>query len=225
MKKEIIKSYKIIQVILYFFFLFHLNAQEQVCNADVIMNVKGSWKKLSDAKMKADKNKAQITNNIDAISKLFLEAYPDPKGMEAGWYRTMNGDPLVKNGPTPYQFSSLYKAWYCNQNLHKLMLGDETSTWSLVYVNNFGWLVTHQYDELSYKIEGNTALLLPKKIGEWKGFPLYEPTGAPNKCKAILITRNNQLPYKPVTRLQFLQSLKEKLEADKKTQIEADRSR
>ena len=192
------------------------------CNDDVIMNVKGIWKKRSDANMKADKNQAQIINRLDAISKLFQAAYPDPKGMEAGWYRTMNDDPMINNGPTPYQFSSLYLAWYCNQYLHKLMLGGETATWANVYVNSFGWFMPHQYDELPDKIEGATAFLLPKKIGEWKGFLLYEPSANTNPCKAILITRNYQLPYKPVSRLQFLKSMKEKLETNKKAQIDTD---
>lgn len=195
---------------------------QEPCNADIIMNVKGSWKKRSDANMKADKNLSQIFSHLDMVSKIFQTAYPDPKGIEAGWYRTMVGDPLINNGPTPYQFSSLYLAWYCNQNLHKLMLGDETATWANVYVNSFGWLMTHQWDELGVKIEGTTAFLFPKKIGEWKGLPLYEPSGSPNKCKAILITRNNQLPYKPVTRLQFLNAMKEKLEAEKNAQIDAN---
>jgi len=192
------------------------------CNDEVIMNVKGSWKKRSDANMKADKNQAQIISRIDAISKLFQTAYPDPKGMEAGWYRTMGGYSLVGYGPTPYGFSSLYLAWYCNQNLHKLMLGSETGTWANVYINSFGWFMTHQYDELSDKIEGITAFLLPKKICEWKGFPLYEASANRNKCKTILITRDNQLPYKSVTRVQFLKAMKEKLEADKKIQIDQD---
>ena len=219
MKKEILTPYKIIQFVLCFFFLSSLHAQVEVCNGDVIMNVKGSWKKRSDANMKADKNKTQITNNIDAISKLFQEAYPDPKGMEAGWYRTMNGDPLVKNGPTPYQFSSLYLGWYCNENLHKLMLGNETGTWAYVYVNDFGWLMTDQWDKVWIKIDGVTAYLLPKTKEQWKGLPVYEPTGN-NKSKAVLLTHNNQLPYKPVSRLSYLQSLKQKIENDKDAQMD-----
>lgn len=212
---------KIVTAVL-FVLLFQISFAQQPCNADIIMNVKGAWKKRSDANIKADKNQAQFFNRLDGISKLFQTAYPDPKGIEAGWYRTMEGNPMINNGPTPYQFSSLYLGWYCNENLHKLMLGTETGTWSNVYINSFGWFMTHQYDELPDKIEGATAFLFPKKIGEWKGFPLYEPSTNTNKCKAILITRNNQLPYKAVTRSQFLKSMKEKIEANKKVQIDVE---
>lgn len=200
-------------------------AQDQNCDAAALMNIKGSWKKESDANMRPDKNQSQINSRIDAISKLFQIAYPEPKGIVAKWYRTMEGQPLVNNGPVTYQLNSLYLAWYCNSNLHKPMLGDETSTWSFVWMNSFGWLITDQYDKALVKVQGVQAWWLAKKIGEWKGLSLYEPTGSPKKGKVVLITRNNQLPYKPVTRLQFLQSMKEKIEADKKSQLDFENKR
>ena len=138
----------------------NLFAQEP-CNDDVIMNTKGSWKKRSDAIMKADKNQAQIISLVDAIRKLFQTAYPEPKGMEAEWYRTMNGTPLVTNGPVPYQFNSLYLAWYCNQTLHKLMPGDETGTWAYAFVKNFGWFISNQYDLILIKVNGDNVYILP----------------------------------------------------------------
>src|ERR1044071_215922 len=141
-------------------------AQNENCDATVIMNIKGAWKKVSDANMKADKNLSQITNRIDAISKIYQSACNDPKGMEAQWYRTMEGEQMVKNGPVTYRFSSLYKSWYCNQNFHKLMLGGETGTWSFVYINDFGWFMTRQYDMAGLTIDNADAWILPKKIGE-----------------------------------------------------------
>ena len=200
-------------------------AQDQNCDAAALMNIKGSWKKESDANMRPDKNQSQINSRIDAVSKLFQMAYPEPKGIVAEWYRSMEGKPLVNNGPVTYQLNSLYLAWYCNNNLHKTMLGDETSTWSFVWMNSFGWLLTDQYDKALVKVQGLQAWWLAKKIGEWKGLSLYEPTGSPKKGKVVLITRNNQLPYKPVTRLQFLQAMKEKIEADKKTQLDFQKKR
>jgi hypothetical protein len=198
---------------------------QQPCSDNDLMNTKGSWKKENDANMRADKNQSQISSRVDAVSKLFQTAYPEPKGIVAKWYRTMEGSPLVKNGPTTYQLNSLYLAWYCNSNLHKAILGDETSTWSFVWMNSFGWLIANQYDKALVKVQGMQAWWLAKKIGEWKGLPLYEPTGSPKKGKAVLITRNSQLPYKPVTRLQFLQAMKEKIEADRKTQLDFENKR
>ena len=80
------------------------------------------------------------------------------------------------------------------------MVGDETGTWSFVYVNSFGRFMTEQNDKAGFSVDGADAWLLPKKIGEWKGLPLYKPSGSNDKNKVILITRDNQLPYKPVSR-------------------------
>ena len=124
---------KIITAIFCFIYFFgNIKAQDQNCDAAALMNIKGSWKKENDANMRPDKNQSQINSRIDAVAKLFQIAYPEPKGLVAEWYRTMEGKPLVNNGPVTYQLNSLYLAWYCNRNLHKLELGGETSTWSFV---------------------------------------------------------------------------------------------
>lgn len=192
------------------------------CNDDAIMNVKGSWEKRSDANMKADKNEAQIINRVDAISKLIQTAYPNPTGTEAGWYRTMEHNPVINNGPICYQFNSLFLWWYCNQNLHKLMPAVETGTWAYVFINDFGYFMGDQFDKATIKIDNNTAYMLPKLVGQWKGLFLYEPRGNTkyNEHRAVLITRNNQLPYKPVSRLQYLNAIKQKLENEKKIQLD-----
>ena len=212
---------KLLQFIMILFFI-NTSFAQQPCSDDAIMSMKGSWKKRSDANMKADKNQAQIINRIDAVSKLFQTAYPDPAGMEAAWYRTMDGSPMINNGPISYQFNSIFLWWYCNQNLHKLMLGTETGTWAYVFVNNFGWFMGDQYDKAPIQIKDNTTYMLPKLVGQWKGLSLYEPRSSTkhNEHRAVLITRNNQLPYKPVSRLQYLQAMKQKLENEKKDQID-----
>ncbi len=203
--------------------LYVINSFAQApCNDDIIMNVKGAWKKRSDANMKADKNQAQIINRLDAISKLIQTAYPDPTGTEAGWYRTMEHNPVINNGPSCYQFNSLFLWWYCNLNLHKLMPSVETGTWAYVFINDFGYFMGDQFDKAAIKIDNNTVYMLPKLVGEWKGLPLYEVKGS-NKFhenRTVIIIRNNQLPYKPVSRLQYLDAMKQKIENEKKIQLD-----
>ena len=216
---------KLIPIIFCSFLLSPVNIQAQVCDTVAIMNIKGKWTTTAENIVFPDKTfsstqYSQLRTRLDKIAMLFKEAYPQPVGMEAAWYRSIRGNSLVEKGPVPYQFNALYKSWYCNQNLHKLMLGTETNTWVHVYANDFGWFMTHQYDEIADKIDGSIAFLLPKKIGEWKGYPLYQPSGNKTKSKAILITRDGQLPYKPVSRLQFLNSMKQKLEESKKAQVD-----
>jgi hypothetical protein len=213
---------KIIAIISSLFLLSGANAQD--CN-DAARNAKGKWIRLVNDyypnKTFPSNQYSQLYTRIDKIADMFQQAYPQPTAIEAEWYRSIRGAAIVKNGPVPYQFNSLYLDWYCNPNLHKLMLASETGTWAFVYINSFGWFMTDQYDKAGLSIEGADAWLLPKKIGEWKGLPLYKPSGSGDRNSTVLITRNNQLPYKPVSRLQFLQSLKAKIEADKKIQHDA----
>ena len=54
-------------------------AAQQNCNDETIMNTKGSWKKRPDALMNAG-SQGQAISHINAISKLFQIAYPEPKG-------------------------------------------------------------------------------------------------------------------------------------------------
>src|ERR1700749_1365440 len=99
-----------------------LAAQDNCSNADILAKT-GSWKRDPDVSLRP-KNQAQITRSLDSISKIFQAAIPEPKGMEAAWYRAM-GDALFPGWPAPYTFNSLYFCWYCNVHVHKLLLADE----------------------------------------------------------------------------------------------------
>lgn len=61
---------------------------QEPCNDEIIMAIKGKWIKRGDANMKAG-NQAQVISRIDKMQKLLQAAYPDPKGIEAAWYRSM----------------------------------------------------------------------------------------------------------------------------------------
>ncbi|MFI5156133.1 MAG: hypothetical protein ACHQEM_08100 [Chitinophagales bacterium] len=214
---------KIIERLLYLLFICpsgQILAQDG-CSNELIMQVNGSWKKISDANLKWTRDQTAILSRIDQISVFFKDAYPQPKGIEASWYRTMTGYPLTENGPIPYDFNSLYKAWYCNQNLHKMMPGDETGTWAYVYVNTFNNFLSNQYDQLQIQSQGNPIYLLPRKIGEWKGYNLFECSAWPGKNHCILLTHNDRLPWKPVSEEQYLKAVRLGLE-DQKSKSSGD---
>lgn len=87
-------------------FTSRLFAQEP-CNDDTIMNVKGRWEKTKDANMKPA-HQAQAIIRIDEMQKILHSAYPHLKGMVARWYRSMVRNPLIQNGPVPYQLTSYF---------------------------------------------------------------------------------------------------------------------
>ena len=200
-------------------------SQQQTCNDDIIMNTKGKWEKRSDANPFPDssfpKNQfVQAHIRIDKMQKLLQAAYPEPKGIEAGWYRSISGRALVKGGPAPYELNALFLTYYCNTN--KIELGDETATWFYVYANHFNWFL--EYDD-NFTVKKNRVYLLTKKVGELHGYPVYEGihNGTSNTgtkySRAIIITRSGQSPYLPVTRKQYLMLYIKRYEQEKAKQL------
>jgi hypothetical protein len=150
-----------------------------------------------------------VSKRIDRIGDVFRAAYPEPKGMEAGGYRDLDASPLVQNGPYAYSFRSLYRAWSCNPNTHKLLIGGETATWAYAFVNQLNWFAEPLK---TLKVGGQTAFLLTRRVGTFRGLPSYE--GIHNQTsntgttfsRAILVGRSGRSPLKPVTRRQFLEA-------------------
>ncbi len=196
-----------------FFLLFslmhHSSFAQPPCNDDIIMNIKGKWVKRPDANMKAG-NQAQVTSRIDKMQKLLQAAYPEPKGIEAEWYRSISGNAEVKAGPVPFALNALFLAYFCNSYEKKIERGGETGTWFYLWANQLNsWFAEYiKY----YVIQKQPVYLLQKRIGELRGYPLYEGnynrtsnTGT-RYSRAIILTRTGQTPYLPVTKKQFLKA-------------------
>src|SRR6185295_10274939 len=123
---------------------FYINISKLCGGMDSIWARKGSWKKNEDAVIFPDKTfpknqYGQLNSRIDKILPLVKEALPDLSGFEPRWYRVIDGTSYVPNGPVPYEFSSLHFTYYCNDNVKKILLGDETGTWVYVFFNQLNW--------------------------------------------------------------------------------------
>lgn len=181
-------------------------AAAEACTDEAVMRVNGSWKKRQDALMQPG-NQAAVHSRIDNISTLFLATYPSPKGIEAGWYRTMTR-PMFTNGPSAYAYNSLYFSWYCNKNFNRLMLGGETRTWAYVFVNYFSWFLN---DTLHFRVNGQRVYYMPEPIGEWKGHPLYDAPAHSGDGRCIVLIRKGEArPWTKVTQQQYLEGLRRK---------------
>ena len=207
------------QLIVILFFVNNSFAQEQ-CNDDIIMAVKGKWSKRSDANMKAG-NQSQLISRIDKMQQLLQTAYPEPKGIEAAWYRSMGGyySSIDKNS-VAYDLNTMFFTWYCNIHVKKLLLGTEASNGLNIWANKFGWFAE---EDKNFLVENKPVYLLTKKLGEANGFPLFagNDNGTSNTgttfSKIIIISRPGQLPYTPVSRKKYLQAfLKNKGDMQKK---------
>ena len=187
---------------------------QQLCNDEAIMNTKGHWAKRNDANPFPDSSFpksqfVQANNRMDKMQKLLQAAYPDPKGIEAGWYRSISGNALVKGGPAPYKLSALFLTYYCNNYEKKIELGDETGTWFYVWANQFNWFAEYIKE---FSVKKQAVYLLTRKNEEIDGYPVYEGihNGTSNTgttySRAIIITRQGQSPYVPVTQKQYLKA-------------------
>jgi hypothetical protein len=178
---------------------------QEPCNDEIIMAIKGKWTTWPNADMKAGNPQAII--RIDKMHSILKAACPELKGIEAKWNRMYSKTPLMENGPAPYQLQSAFFSYYCNKNVKKLLLGGETAVWFYIYANQFSSFLDNVEE---YVIQNQPVYLLRKKAGEIKGYPVYE--GDYNQrsntgtyfSRAIILTRNNQLPWIPVTKKEFL---------------------
>lgn len=206
------------------FFLLNRIVAQEACNDDIIMAIKGKWVKRPDASMNAG-NLPQVISRIDKMQQLLQAAYPEPIGIEAGWYRSTGGyNSSVSSNAESYVLNALFKTYYCNKNVKKLLLGSETSNWFYVWVNKFSWFADK---DDNFLVENKPVYLLTKRLGELNGFPLF--AGNDNQTsntgttfsKAILISRTGQLPYSPVSRKQYLQTFLKIKEAQQQQYVES----
>jgi hypothetical protein len=173
----------------------------------MIMAVKGKWVKHTDANMQTG-NQAAITTRIDKMQQLLQTAYPEPKGIEAYWYRSMGGYyAAIAGTSSAYELNALFKTYYCNSHVKKMLLATETGNWFDIWVNKFKWFA--EIDD-KFLVNNKPVYLLTKELGELNGFPMYaginnatSNTGT-SFSKTILISRPGMLPYTPVTRKQYL---------------------
>jgi len=175
-----------------------------------LLAIRGKWTTRADVGGSGIPagDRAEVKARLDRIAKLFLSAYPEPRGVEAAWYRALDARPLLRSQHA-YGFQSLYLEWACNPGVHRMLLGDETGTWAYAFVNHLGWFADQQ-KELT--VEGHPTYFLTRRSGEFGGLPAYEGihtqssnTGA-SFSRAILVTRPGSSALLPVTRKEFLEA-------------------
>ncbi|MEO6611999.1 MAG: hypothetical protein ABIT05_11720 [Chitinophagaceae bacterium] len=215
MKKFISVLIRSIVIGLTMLFFTNTLIAQQTCNDEGIMKTKGSWKKKADANTFPDPDFPrtkfpEVYSRIDKMQKLLQSAYPEPLGIEASWYRSITGKAQQSGGPVPYTLTALFLAYFCNTYENKIQPGGETGTWFYIWANQLSnWFA--EYVKF-YIIQKQPVYLLQKRAGEIRGYPVYEGndnqtsnTGS-RYSRAIIITREKESPYIPVTQKQFLKA-------------------
>jgi hypothetical protein len=161
------------------------------------MSIKGTWKKYPQQPMQKPITKIEFdkaTKNMEACHQLLLEAYPQGIGCEP--QVNMINPHLAFY--TPWVYSYYYYTaifpYLCIKN--KPVKADATNTTFRVIANDFErfWTSTQ------YFINGQEVFYRQPKAGKWQGQEVYYSEEEP----LVMLTRSNMLPYKPVTRKQYL---------------------
>ncbi len=144
------------------------------------------------------------------VIELFMQASPEFKGIQASAKRVIRGDSYLPNGALPFGIDVWYPSYFC--------VGKETASVEMrgkvIIFSNYGYTTIYfngLRDVLGERIllttEGEEIFEYKKQLGNFKGFTMIEPmTRREEKHEAIIITPDNRLPYKPVTREQYLQA-------------------
>ena len=176
--------------------------QTTTCDGpESVAGIKGKWKKVEDDMAFPDKTYPRtqyklVNTRIDSIYTLVKNAIPGLNGFEPRWQRGMRGDTYIPNGPVPYSLTAFFLEYYCNANVKKIVLGDETGNWVKILVNRFNWFL-YQADTLDINNDGKikTIFQLPPKIGKWNGFDVYElKISTWFTSRSIVIGRNGKMP-------------------------------
>jgi hypothetical protein len=147
---------------------------------------------------------------MDSIRGLLKGAITDLSGCEPRWQYSIRGQCYMPNGSVPYELSTLFFEYYCNTNSKKIFLGDETSTGVHVFVNRLSYFL-YEADTLDINGDGKikTIYQLPPKDEQVQGLTVYKLKGTQfSEARGIIIGRNGKLPWRSITRKQYLTGLK-----------------
>ncbi|WP_128546793.1 hypothetical protein [Larkinella soli] len=186
---------------------------------------KPEW--LTDPAKSIPKQSLQpVFERQDKIIRLFRQAYPSPRGLEARAYRGAGYDPdqyyalEPAGGPLRYSTTTYFKHYWCFRG--KIELSGETGTWLECYVNHLKQFMEPVGLDLT---NGQEAFYMPYKVGELKGYPVYSirQNEKGNKRESIVITADGRLPVRPISREELVRAMQKVAENHQKEFEETNR--
>jgi hypothetical protein len=211
---------KLLTGILTYFLLSSQVFSQAPCSQDSLLNTKGAWIKGGDytglnVKYPAADKQAMVKIQ-DKIMGLIFNAYPQPRGMQATWNHQYWGTSPLRLPLEGYGLATYLMELYCDRDKKKLLPASETWNILNVFVNH--WAGIFNFDT-SLRIGKYAVALLPFHAGQVKGFDLLHPGNIRVNSSVFFICRPGESIYTELTRKQFLQALKGKLQREEKYQI------
>lgn len=186
------------------------------CTKEMAYQTVGNWGKqrkddLAMAARSFPKEQFKpVLAKAQKVVELFMKASPEFKGIEAKAQRSIRGDSYLPNGALPFRLDVGYGSYIC--------IGNDTykveDRGKIIVYGGYGY-TTVMFNSLRDVLgessfsttDGEEIFEFNKELGEFKGFPMIQPLVRDEDThQAIIIAPDNRLPYKPVTREQFLQA-------------------
>lgn len=197
-------------------------AAQAPCTTEDAYQTTGKWSRqdkddlaMPDSTFPKEQYKPVLAK-AQKVIELFKLASPEFKGIEAIAYRGIRGNPLFPNGPLPFRVDIRYRSYICREMNYtlpelrgKVLLfsnyGDTT-----VYFNSLGNVLAKS----SMTLDGQEIFQITKQLGKFKGFSMIQPDTRNDQFEeALIIAPDNRLPYKPVTRKQYVEARIKHVEA------------
>jgi len=211
---------RFVQFIIVIFLCNHVQSQSCAVS-DNMMNITGIWKKNEDF-IEPGKNckpeiKTGIYKRLNNIQQIIQSAYSPPKGSEVHWSRDIMGTPLARSNCATYSLSVMMFEDFCDVVDHKLKHEDETDNLLDVYVN---FPNGYFFFDTAMKIGHMYVAEMYYRVGKIKDVDLFQTSLVRGNSRFIVIARNGQLPYIPLTKKQYLSVLKTKFINEEKWMME-----
>ena len=212
------KASKIISVLFITQILCLLAFAQTPCTKETAYQTVGKWgkQKMDDLAM-ADRSFAKtqykpVLAKAQKVIDLFMQASPEFKGIEASAKRVIRGDSYLPNGALPFGIDIFYASYFCVGNdTYKVEMRGKVIIFSgygftTVYFNSLRNVLESMQDGSPFLTnDGEEIFGFNKQLADFKGFTMIQPTTRDGEIhEAIIITPDNRLPYKPVTREQYL---------------------
>ncbi len=185
----------------------------QSCSDSLIMTKKNPWKfekmqSTSSVTTAPASAFPAIFKNTDTYGKMFMEIYPEAKGgiVKGVGYINEPSDYIIK-GIAPYRYTVSFNPYWCNKTKNDQLITDPkylTVSNAEVQANNLMSIMQMLPEEYQWNGKPIRLFRLSKTKGELNGFKLFEGNGFGN-ASAILFTHDNKLPYRILTRKEYLE--------------------
>lgn len=198
------------------------------CTAVKAMTVKGKWTSLPDNITAVNQTqKLEAFKRLDAIKDIFVSLFPEPTGVDIrvgkstgiSYFGSTRKYRLSPDGDLSFDYVKIlpnisyssffnFSPHFCAHTNKGIVFvpgsNNENNDGAWISINNFSGLMDDPAVGDDWTINGLPVRKLSTVINEkWKNYELYGD--ARGKGRLVLIHRNGMLPFKPVTRKQYLE--------------------